>query len=370
MNLPSPPPDLRIPITLLTGFLGAGKTTLLNALLHAKDGPKVSVIVNEFGEAGLDHDLIAAIDEEVVLMQSGCLCCSMRGDLARTLQDLQNRKDLGHITFDRIVIETTGLADPAPILQTILVDRALAEIFRMDGIVTVADAAAGSDTLNRQFEAVSQVAMADLIVISKTDLVPEEDLSAFETRLQKLNLTARILHADHGLVAPDALWNLSGIRQNTKHDQVLAWLMPRTEDTPTDPLQNLSGLSPTAQPKVTQSVHDARIGSVSIVLHDPIPAVAFDLWLDTLIALRGPDILRVKGVVHLEGIPTPFVFHGVQHLFDPPVPLHDWQGSDRSSRIVVIARDMSRPELKASLDLLRAQIPEKTKPPSIAGVHS
>ena len=121
------------------------------------------MIVNEFGEAGLDHDLITAIDEKVVLMQSGCLCCSMRGDLARTLQDLQNRKDLGHITFDRIVIESTGLADPTPILQTLLVDPALAKIFRMDGIVTVADAAAGSDTLNRQFEAVSQVAMADLI---------------------------------------------------------------------------------------------------------------------------------------------------------------------------------------------------------------
>lgn len=367
LNLPSPPHDLRIPITLLTGFLGAGKTTLLNAILRAKDGPKIGVIVNEFGEAGLDHDLIAAIDEEVVLMQSGCLCCSLRGDLARTLQDLLDLKDTGRITFERIVIETTGLADPAPILQTLLVDRALAKSFRMDGIVTVADAATGPDTLNRQFEAVSQVAMADLIVISKPDLVSEHQLEAFEARLQALNLTARIIHADHGLVATGALWDLSGIRQNTKHDQVMAWLMTRAQDTPADPLQNLSGLTPSAEPKALQSAHDARIGSVSIVLDDPIPVIAFDLWLDTLIALRGPDILRVKGVVHLEGIPTPFVFHGVQHLFDPPVALHDWQGSDRSSRIVVIARDMSRPELKASLDLLRTQMPDKTKSPSIAG---
>ena len=370
LNLPSPPHDLRIPITLLTGFLGAGKTTLLNAILRAKDGPKIGVIVNEFGEAGLDHDLIAAIDEEVVLMQSGCLCCSLRGDLARTLQDLLDRKDTGRITFERIVIETTGLADPAPILQTLLVDRALAKSFRMDGIVTVADAATGPDTLNRQFEAVSQVAMADLIVISKPDLVSEHQLEAFEARLQALNLTARIIHADHGLVATGALWDLSGIRQNTKHDQVMAWLMTRAQDTPADPLQNLSGLTPSAEPKALQSAHDARIGSVSIVLDDPIPVIAFDLWLNTLIALRGPDILRVKGVVHLEGIPTPFVFHGVQHLFDPPVPLHDWQGSDRSSRIVVIARDMSRPELKASLDLLRTQMPDKTNSPSIAGAFS
>jgi G3E family GTPase len=304
------------------------------------------------------------------LMQSGCLCCSLRGDLARTLQDLLDRKDTGRITFERIVIETTGLADPAPILQTLLVDRALAKSFRMDGIVTVADAATGPDTLNRQFEAVSQVAMADLIVISKPDLVSEHQLEAFEARLQALNLTARIIHADHGLVATGALWDLSGIRQNTKHDQVMAWLMTRAQDTPADPLQNLSGLTPSAEPKALQSAHDARIGSVSIVLDDPIPVIAFDLWLDTLIALRGPDILRVKGVVHLEGIPTPFVFHGVQHLFDPPVPLHDWQGSDRSSRIVVIARDMSRPELKASLDLLRTQMPDKTKSPSVAGAFS
>jgi G3E family GTPase len=240
----------------------------------------------------------------------------------------------------------------------------------MDGIVTVADAAAGPDTLNRQFEAVSQVAMADLIVISKTDLVPEHQLAAFKSRLQQLNLTARVIHADHGLVATGALWNLSGIGQNTTHGQVMTWLMPRGQTTHADPLQNLSGLSLSAKPTVIQSAHDARIGSASIVLQDPIPAAAFDLWLDTLIALRGPDILRVKGIVHLEGIQTPFVFHGVQHVFDPPVPLHDWQGDDRSSRIVVIARDMSRPELMASLDLLRAQMPDKTKIPSVTRDHS
>ena len=370
MPPPQPTSDLRIPVTLLTGFLGAGKTTLLNALLCAKDGPKIAVIVNEFGEAGLDHDLITAIDEEVVLMQSGCLCCSLRGDLARTLQDLQDRKNSGRITFDRIVIETTGLADPAPILQTLLVDPALARTFRMDGIVTVADTAAGPDTLNRQFEAVSQIAMADLIVISKADLVPEHQLAAFKSRLQTLNLTARIIHADYGLVATGALWNLSGIGQNSTHDQVMAWLMPRGQNTLADPLQNLSGLSSNVKPKVIQSAHDARIGSASIVLQDPIPPAAFDLWLDTLIALRGPDILRVKGIVHLEGIQMPFVFHGVQHLFDPPVPVRDWQGDDRSSRIVVIARDMSRPELMASLDLLRAQMPDKIKTSSVKGTHS
>jgi G3E family GTPase len=182
MATPQPHDDPRIPVTLLTGFLGAGKTTVLNAILGSAQGPKIAVIVNEFGEAGLDHDLIEVVDEGVILVQSGCLCCSLRGDLVRTLHDLMDRRVADDIAFDRVVIETTGLADPAPILQTLQVNQALSRRFRMDGTVTVADAATGSDTLDRQFEAVSQVAMADLIVLTKTDLVLEPRWRAFEAR--------------------------------------------------------------------------------------------------------------------------------------------------------------------------------------------
>ncbi|KUF11405.1 CobW family GTP-binding protein [Pseudoponticoccus marisrubri] len=352
--------DPRLPVTLLTGFLGAGKTTLLNALLSDGAAGRIAVIVNEFGEAGLDHDLIEHVGEEVVLMQSGCLCCSVRGDLSRTMADLLARREDGALAFDRVVIETTGLADPGPILQTLLVDPFLARRTRMDGIVTVADAANGPATLDAQFEAVSQVAMADLVVLSKTDLVQPDRVVMFEERLRAINPDIRILHAVRGAGIAGQVWGLSGLRQGAAAADVLAWT--RAPEPAADPLANLSGLARATPPAQTLSPHDSRIGTASVILDDPVPDAVFDLWLDTLIALRGPDILRVKGIVFLEGIETPFVFHGVQHVFDPPVPLQDWPGGDRRTRIVVIARDITRPALQRNLDLLRARLPGAQDP--------
>ena len=262
--------DPRLPVVLLTGFLGAGKTTLLNAILRDQASGRIAVIVNEFGEAGLDHDLIETSEEDVVLMQSGCLCCSIRGDLSKAVTNLLARRDKNEISFDRIIIETTGLADPAPILQTLLVDPTLAASLRMDGVVTLADAAAGPTTLNTQFESVSQAAMADLIVVSKTDLVSKAQASAFQDRLRALNPTARIIRAVLGEVPANSLFGLSGLRSNVEAKQALAWLTPPKSD----PLENLSGLKAVSEPRPF-SPHDARIQSVSIVLDHPFERCGF-----------------------------------------------------------------------------------------------
>ncbi len=342
-----------IPVTLLTGFLGAGKTTLLNHLLHDTQAGRIAVVVNEFGDAGLDHDLIEEAAEDVVLMPGGCVCCSIRGDLSRTLLSLLARRARKELAFDRVVVETTGLADPGPIHHTLLVDPVLAPNFALDGTVTVVDAVLGAATLDRHAEAQAQVAMADRIVVSKRDLADAAAFTALESRLDRLNPgTARIM-ADRGAVPQGSLWGLGALRKPMAQDHALAWLAQPAQD----PLAGLSGLS-TARPKpvdfAAPSHHatDNRIATASITLSDPIPAEVFDFWLDTLIALRGPNILRMKGIAHIEGAAHPFVFHGVQHIFEPPVPLESWPEGDRTSRVVIIARDMPKSELEDSLSLL------------------
>ena len=344
--------DQRIPVTILTGFLGAGKTTLLKSILTKSVSERIAVIINEFGDVGLDHELVEFVEDEVVLMASGCLCCSLRGDLSRTIINLLEEKTKGKLGFERIVIETTGLADPGPILQTFLMDSNLAKNVRMDGVITVVDAANGPATLDSNFEAVSQIAMADLVILSKTDIVSENIIVDFKKRLNSLNPTAEAIQTVSGNIIPESLWNLSGLRKGVDPSAAIAWTTPRFEPQP-DPFSNLSGLLKAENTSVVGALHDEQINSASIIVEKPIKDEIFDRWLDTLIILKGPDILRVKGIVFLEGIERPFVFHGVQHIFDPPVKIDNWTGTDRRSRIVVIARNLESSELQRSFDMLR-----------------
>ena len=362
----------RIPLTLITGYLGAGKTTLLNAMLRDASAGRIAVVVNEFGDVGLDHDLIVETTEETVLLSSGCMCCTVRGDLVQALEGLFEKRSAGTLDFDRIVIETTGLADPAPILHTLIVTQSLGAALRLDGVVTVCDAVNGPRTLDAGFESVQQVAMADVLVLSKTDLVIPAQATAFRARIAALAPGAQIITATRGAVPLAELFGHGAPEMNVALPEAEAWVnapayalssltLPLAKPVAplaSGPTHGLFGLPPA--PSLMTAIappaqHDDRISSVSMVFDDPIHPMMLDIWMETLIAARGPDILRLKAVVWADGFDTPFVIHGVQHIIDPPVRLARWTGEDRKSRVVIIGRDLPREALLESLSVLKTR---------------
>lgn len=346
-----------IPVTLLTGFLGSGKTTMLNALLRNPGMDRAAVMINEFGAIGLDHDLIETSSEATVLMRSGCLCCEVRGDLARALVTLRDRRDAGEIAFDRVVIETTGIADPGPIVQTLVMDGELSCDFALDGVLTTADAATGAAVLDRYFEAVQQIAMADRVIVTKADLVTPTQLAAYEKRLAAINPGAPRERAAHGVIDPKRLFGVSP-RQDSTPAQALSWVAAAPPKASLPPLSGLGTSDPWGHglPACSQAGrHDDRISAQSIEIADPISPIVFDLWLESLMNSAAAEILRLKGVVHVEGMAHPFALHGVQHIFHPPVPLTHWPEGDRTTRIVVIGRDLPPGYLAESLAFLRAR---------------
>lgn len=362
----------RIPLTLLTGYLGAGKTTLVNALLRDASAGRIAVVVNEFGDVGLDHDLIVETTEETVLLSSGCMCCTVRGDLVQALEGLCEKRSAGKLDFDRIVIETTGLADPAPILHTLIVTPGLGAALRLDGVVTVCDAVNGPKTLDAGFESIQQVAMADVLVLSKTDLVTPAQAERFRARLAALAPGARIVTATRGAVPLEELFGHGAPEMNAALPEAEAWVnapayalssMPLPLAKPALPLASgpshgLFGLAPapTLMTALAPAArHDDRIASVSMVFDEPIHPIMLDIWMETLIAARGPDILRLKAVIWADGFDTPFVIHGVQHIIDPPLRLARWTGRDRRSRVVIIGRDLPREVLLDGLNVLKTR---------------
>jgi G3E family GTPase len=365
----------RIPLTLITGYLGAGKTTLLNALLRDASAGRIAVVVNEFGDVGLDHDLIVETTEETVLLSSGCMCCTVRGDLVQALEGLFEKRSAGKLDFDRIVIETTGLADPAPILHTLIVTPGLGAALRMDGVVTVCDAVNGPATLDAGFESVQQVAMADVLVLSKTDLVTPSQAERFRARLAALAPGARNVTATRGAVPVAELFGHGAPDMNGALPEAEAWVnapaytlsslpLPPLANPPaalaTGPTHGLFGLAPAPGASLMAAIapaarHDDRISSVSMVFDEPIHPMMLDIWMETLIATRGPDILRLKAVIWADGFDTPFVIHGVQHIIDPPIRLARWSGEDHKSRVVIIGRDLPREALLESLEVLKTR---------------
>jgi G3E family GTPase len=302
-----------------------------------------AVLINEFGEICLDHLLIERLDEDVVLLNAGCLCCTVRGDLVRALHDLAARTEAGQ-GIRRIVIETTGLADPAPILQTLMGDPSVLRAFALDGVVALVDAVAGGATLDTQVEAVKQVAMADRLLLSKTDLATPDTLVA---RLRALNPLAPIL--DAATVTPDALLGAGGFDAAARGPAAAAWLEAETHLHRHDHHDH------------DPNRHDAAIEAFALVFDAPLPWQGLAAWLEMLALTRGESVLRVKGLLNIAGEERPAVLHGVQHVFHPPVMLAAWPSDhDRKSRLVFVLRNLPRDVVEHGLGAFLAASQKKT----------
>ncbi|OLY46719.1 GTPase, G3E family [Bartonella apis] len=329
----------RIAVTIFTGFLGSGKTTLLNRVLKDPLLTDTAVIVNEFGEVGIDNLLVEQADDGVIELSNGCLCCTMRGQLVDSLASLVDRLQTGRIKrLNRVVIETTGLADPAPILQALLGHPAMVQSFVIDGVITTVDAINGLETLARHKEARNQVAFADRIVLTKTDLVADKkNLEPLTSELGKLNSTAEILYSDAAHCPPSALVNIGVFDLNKKAPDIKNWLGQEEHEH--------------HHHHHDVNRHSDTIHAFSLTHDRPVPYFALEAFIDLLRANHGAQILRMKGIVELEEDPSrPVVIHGVQTLFHPPVRLSGWPNDRHETRLVMITDGIDETTVREMFD--------------------
>lgn len=328
-----------VPVLLVTGFLGSGKSTLLNHLLRDPGMAQTAVIINEFGDVAIDHLLVESAIENAVVLQSGCICCTVRGDLVDTLDDLDAKVQQGLLPpFTRVAIETTGLADPAALVHTFLTERSLAERFVLRAVVTTVDAVNGAGQLDDFAEARHQVALADILLLTKADIAPAETTVALRARLAAMNPGAALVPVVEGAISPKDLFDLVPDAPARAQDDVLRWL-------------NEQAFASAGAGRESPA-HDTDIRAFAITLDRPVAREALRLWLRALLSLRSGDLLRMKGIVALAGEETPLVVHAVRELLHPPVRLPAWPSEDHSTRLVVIARHIEPAVLQASLDIL------------------
>jgi len=345
-----------IPVSVITGFLGSGKTTLLSRLLADPRMNKAAVIINEFGEVGLDHVLVTSPRDEVVLLSSGCLCCSLRGDLLNTLTQLWNERARCEIpSFDRVLVETTGLADPAPVLLTVTADERLSEVFHVERVITTVDAVHGLDQLDSQPEAVKQACVADVLLLTKTDVADADALAPMRTRLHRLNPIALTRDVVQGEIDPDVLFNFAAPGAARTRD--FGDLVEQVEGTHDHDQEH--------DHKHDHHHHDhaaeshAGIRSFSVVREELVTPAGLEVWMGMLGEVQGPNLLRIKGIVNIGG--RPIVIQAVQHMFHPLSELPEWPDDDRRSRIVFITRNVERERIERTLDALSMDIAPRAK---------
>ena len=344
----------QISVTVITGFLGSGKTTLLSSILKKKELQKTAVIINEFGEIGLDHALIEHTDENIVELQSGCICCTIQGDLNKTLIDLFEKMMNGKVSsFNRILIETTGLANPVPIIHTLMSSIELIRIYSLDGVITVVDSVNGEKTLDLHEESLKQLALAEKIILSKTDIIDKDEIKSLIYRIKEINPVSQIIFSKFGNIPLEEIFGLGAYDPYKKSADVKNWLAAeKYKDKKHHHHHDVNR-------------HNENIRAFSMMSENPVNMIAFSFFRDMITAALGANLLRMKGIVNIAGEERPAVIHGVQHIFHPVQWLETWPDNDRRTKLVFITQNIKKEQIEDFFRPLMGLDTEKGLPKEI-----